>query len=214
MVDWMPRDVEYTVQFLNSGEDWTAPRAAFFNPTEPKAGCSVQLLSTVKLAGKVLFPDGKPAAGLIVQVEGRGNLALCRKYARAAGDGRFEVSVFPEQEYIIGVLDKNWASDNLVGLFVGEGDTLADVTLKLKKGTLVHGRVIGGTGKKNDSGVTVVQNVGKASLVRWAPVDAKGEYSVRLGNGSYMINCYASRQEMLTVADEPKIEKNFDLPDQ
>jgi len=214
VVDWMPSDLEYPLLFQCSGDDWAAPKSCLYSPTDPKASCSVTLLSTVKLSGKVLLPNDKPAVGIIVQAEGRGPQTMCRKYARTAADGRFEVIVFPEQEYMIGVLDKNWASDNLTGLFIGEGDTLADVSLKLKKGTLVHGRVIGGTGKRNDSGVVVTQSVGKGALVRYASVDPKGEYSIRLGNGSYMINSYASRQEMLIVSDEERIEKNFDLTDQ
>jgi hypothetical protein len=219
VVDWLPRDASYAT-FTEIGLDWfvasgTQPTLNTAQGKGPLSPLSAPLLGMVRLPGKVVKPDGSPASDMVVQIEGHGRSSLFRKYAHTAADGTFEIPVWPDHEYSFAVQDTDWSLDSRSALFVGEGDTLGQQLLNLKKGTLVHGKVIGGTGKRNDLGVSVTLRSGsKQLLTRWASTDPQGEYSIRLGSGSYWIGCYGSKtRDELVVENEERIEKNFDLTD-
>ena len=59
------------------------------------------------IRGVVRQPDGRPAAGILLRVEGRGATNhYCRMQTRTAKDGSYVLEVYPEQSYIVAVLDE------------------------------------------------------------------------------------------------------------
>jgi hypothetical protein len=76
----------------------------------PARGCAVRYLSAAsdgRVSGTVRDPDGKPVAGVSVQVfvfDSRGQLET-RKFSEATTgpDGKYEINALPAQEYIVGI---------------------------------------------------------------------------------------------------------------
>jgi len=213
VVDWMPPNVSAQVPFLCRGEVWHIPQPPVYDPKEPKVLLSARLVANVELSGKVLLPDGKPAADMIVQAEGRGESTFyCRERAQTAADGSFSVHLYPEQSYIVTVVHKTWAVDSVTDLNLSEGDTPADVTLRLKKGTRVHGKVSPDPNALHRLGDVIVGQIhGRTNLIRWPDVDAAGNYEIFLGRGTYMFQMSRSDspEHTVTITDEPELEINF-----
>src|SRR5262249_40946106 len=149
---------------------------------------------------KVLLPDGKPAAGIALQVEGRGNTNhYFRGLTRTGADGSYRLEVYPEQSYLIAVTDERGAAPSRQGLPVRGGQPKKGLDFRLSQGTLIRGRVTLGRDRKPAAGQTVTlieqgspitQEVGgtwaqREELVRWATTDRDGRYAIRVGPGTY-----------------------------
>jgi hypothetical protein len=211
VLDWVPKNLQGQMPFLCRSDDWSVASQPSYNAITPEPIVSVTLLGNVRLAGRVLLPDGRPAADIIVLAEGHGaDSQSSRALAQTAEDGTFEIVLPPEKQYLISVSSKEWTADHVISQFVGEGDQLADVTLRLQRGTRLHGKVEG-----NDSNqarrhfVIVTQTQGKGQLSYWPEVDAAGRYEIRLGAGSYQVNTSGGQPQTVEIAGETDVELNL-----
>lgn len=231
--DWIPTDLEGRIAFLARNDKSHQPVLPIFDSATPNVPVTTSLVATVPMTGKALLPDGRPAGGILIQAEGRGESAhYFRGLARTRADGTFDLNLYPKQTYLFAVTDADWAAPLFSGINVEENANLKDlVTFHLRKGTMLQGRVTVGKDKKASPGhtVTIIQlgltappnpaaaGRGRGDLVRWAFADKEGRYSMRLGPGDYQIWADRRDQQNLTVATEPTLVRDFhieSLPDE
>jgi hypothetical protein len=163
-----------------------------------------------------------------VQAEGRGNTNhYCRAYARTRADGRYEFDLYPEQDYVVTVIDPNYAAHSLTGIVLRDGKPRTDLNLALTQGIAVEGKVT--AGPKNEAaaeqtvyltqdGTPLPEELGKEvagskpELVRWAETDANGRYRLRLSPGTYKIAGPDMKFVDLDVsASDEKVVRDFQL---
>ncbi len=116
--EWLPRQLgDRAVTFLCAERSYHLPDAPAFLPSKPDAPLVARLFSNVPIRGKVTLPDGKPAGGILLQAEGRGNTNFyCRQLARTRADGTYSLLVYADQSYLIAVTDEQWAAPSKTGL--------------------------------------------------------------------------------------------------
>jgi hypothetical protein len=216
--DWIPKDLKDPITFLCSSLDYHLPEPPNFDPSGGEAPLTARLLKNMKVRGRITFPDGKPAAGILVQAEGRGATAhYCRTLARSRADGSYALFLYAEQSHIMAVTDDDWAAPAHVGVTVREGESAKNLDFRLVKGTLIYGDVTVGPKEKPAAKQTITliqQGPGKPGfpteqLVRWASSDKAGRYRIRVGPGTYQIWAPETNHETITVQNQPKLEMNF-----
>ncbi|HWE36910.1 MAG TPA: M56 family metallopeptidase [Isosphaeraceae bacterium] len=236
--DWFPRDLEDRVQLsVGPWQRYDISERLVYNPTDAREGVELKVvpLRTARLAGKVTLPDGSPAPGVLVQLEGNRGW---RPYARTSADGTYSSAVAPGQSYMIAVLDERWAAPTITGVVAREGETRSGLDFRLGPGTVLRGRVTVGPDAKPAVGkdITLIQDGGpvadaaaaapppgprvdgaaeafrRSHLVRHATTDADGRYEFRVGPGEYRLGVDSQQVEQaLTVRDEPAIARDFHL---
>ncbi len=203
--EWIPTKLERGVSFLNRNREYSLPDSPYFDVTQPNTMLVAQLYRNVPISGKVTLPDGKPAAGILLQVEGRGDTNhYFRGVVRTRSDGSYSILVYPNQSYIVAITDDAWATPSKTGIIMRESDPLKDLNWQLVKGTLIRGKVTIGSDDKPgaEKTITVVEQGkgllpalgggrssarGRESLVRWATTDKEGRYAIRVGSGRFEI---------------------------
>jgi hypothetical protein len=213
--DWLPRDLGGGVSIIIVSEDYHLPASPYLEPARKDPELTARLFRNVPAAGRVTRPDGRPAAGILVLAEGLGNDHF-RKYDRTAADGSYSFRLYPDQTYIVAVVEREWVAPSRRGIAAKEGQRLADLDFRLEKGTLLEGRVTVGPDKKplaNPFVAVIEQGPGRKSrLVRQVNEGTDGRYSVRLPRGTYQLMGPDGERQDLEVGDEPRIERNFELP--
>ena len=137
------------------------------------------------IRGRVLRPDGKPAAGILVMTEeGRGRGYTRRLRVRTAADGSYELAVPSNESYTVAVADNEWAAMRGVEVQVPEGRPVEGIDLRLARGTLIHGTLRIGPDRKPDAGRTIALYT-DVPIDLSATTDAQGHYQVRVGPGTY-----------------------------
>ncbi|RBP44389.1 hypothetical protein DES53_104209 [Roseimicrobium gellanilyticum] len=235
--DWLPVDSVGNTSFLlvdsNAYHQPRDPHLTFGEVEKTDTPIlKTRLLRTVTLRGKVVKPDGTPAPGILIQAEGKGATNhYCREKTRSASDGTFQFILYPEQSYIIAVLDDDWAARSITGLFLKDGAAPEEITLSLCKGTFIHGMVTQGPGHTpvTEATVVVVQKGSsieppadpeqalyaekEESLVRWTGTDGEGRYRIRVGPGVYEIDGEPrSGMRDVVVKDEPTLKVDLHSP--
>jgi hypothetical protein len=223
---WMPTDLEDVTQFLVRDRSYHCPYTAWIDPARAVQPLTARLLRTSQLSGRVLLPDGRPAEGLSVQAEGRGRTNFyCRMVAKSGPDGAYQLRVYPDQSYLIGVVESGRAARTLRGVVVREGQELTGLDLHLIEGTRLHGRITVRPDRRPAGGQTVgIMERGEvladelrghfkqAELVRWATTDEEGRYEIRLGPGRYEVRGpYPAGREDLTLGEEKEVIRDFHL---
>jgi hypothetical protein len=216
-LDWLPRDLTSGVTFLAESEGYFQPGNPYLDPAQKDARLTTQLFRKVPAGGKVSLPDGRPAGGILLQAEGRGTTNMYfRGYARTAADGSYRFQLYPDQTYIVAVIEPEWAAPSRVGIQVREDQPVKGLDFRLGKGTLLEGRATVGPEKKPMARqvINLIEQGPdtKAQLVRWAYTEADGRYRVRLGRGTFQLSGPDYERRELVVHDEPRIERDFALP--
>ena len=124
---WLPSHAE-NVPFLVNPTEYSCPVSPTYRSGTDGITLEARLLRNTRITGTVRHPDGRPAAGIQIRAEGRGATNhYCRRHARTDLNGTYAVDVYPDQSYIIAVLDTTWAARSLTGVIVsrGEGDRWA-----------------------------------------------------------------------------------------
>jgi hypothetical protein len=196
--DWIPVDVARPVMFETTSPGFHYPDAATLetNPTGV-ADLTIRLMRCTKIAGRVLTPEGEPAAGVLLQAEGRGatNHAY-RDMARTNAAGAFEFDAYPGQAYLVGVLDENWAASSRLIAELTEDVPVGGLEFRLGRGTLIRGTCVSGDGRPPEYGIVrLVQSEtagppaprGKVDLVRFGRTDPEGRYAFRVAPGTYQL---------------------------
>jgi hypothetical protein len=203
-IDWIPVDFTDRITFLMQSKEFHLPDSpAVANDLNGEFELVMTLLRTTKISGTVLAEDGNPAAGILLQAEGRGRSNhYFRDLARTNAEGKFEFNAYPEQAYLVAVLDENWSTPSRVIPTISEGESVSDVELRLDKGTLLSGVVTGPDGTpRGNAIVTLIQKTQApgdlpigVSLVRWARTDLEGRYEFRIGAGEFEVIDGAQQQ--------------------
>jgi hypothetical protein len=96
-----------------------------------------------RLSGRVTHTDGRPAAGIFVSANGRGSGdRACAGSTRTDADGRYQMTVYSEQVYVIAVNDDRWAARYRAGVVLRAGQSADRIDFVLGRATRLHGRVI------------------------------------------------------------------------
>jgi hypothetical protein len=219
-IDWLPVDLSQSVTFLANSHDVHLPRPPSLEP-DPKndvVDLEMRLLRATKISGTVRTADGKPAAGIVIQAEGRGDTNhYFRDLARTNADGTFEFRAYPEQSYLISVLDEKWAAPSCTVAQLPEGEPVGGLEFRLDRGTVLKGvATTADGGVQANATVTLVQTANlqapakSPQLVRWARTDAEGRYHFRIGPGTYeLYNPGHNARIPLTIDSQPEVVHDF-----
>ena len=79
---------------------------------------------------------------------------------RSRDDGTYSFDVYPDQSYMVAVLDRRWAAKSLTGVIVREGKVIEGLDITLTPGTLIHGLVTKGAGGLpfKGEGITLIEH--------------------------------------------------------
>jgi protocatechuate 3,4-dioxygenase beta subunit len=194
-----------------------------------------RVLRPTRISGRVLDPDGKPAAGITIIARGRGSDPPEGRGAIASGrvltdnDGRYALEVRPETFTMIGVEDRQWAATSRKGIFIEPGKPRDDVDFRLVRGTILRGRVLNREGKPiagaslilSEDGddlsgrvKTPTSNARRATLLRTGSAGVDGRYVFRVGPGRYWLSARNPNLQvsppaiLIDIGDEESIEQD------
>ncbi|HBI43120.1 MAG TPA: hypothetical protein DDY78_09740 [Planctomycetales bacterium] len=219
--EWIPADLQGGVAILGGGEEYSLPNPPRQETTPPYETLTAKLFRQTPISGTVTLPDGKPAGGVLLQVEGRGDTNhYFRKVVRTKADGSYGLLVYPNESYIIAVTDEQWAAPGMTGIIVKEGEPRTDIDFRLGKGTIVRGKVTTGSDNRivpmqgitvREQGDVLAPEFGghgrkREELVRSTNTDADGRYAIRLGTGRYLFDGIYRSQKVITVGAEETLD--------
>ena len=215
-IDWIPVEFMNRINFLIGSKDFHLPQSPIAtSDMNDDVELTMTLQATTKISGAVLAEDGKPAAGILLQAEGRGQSNhYFRNLTRTDAEGHFEFNAYPDQAYLVAILNENWSAPSLLIPKIEEGESVSGVELRLSKGTVIRG-VVTGEGGKSRTNVTVTliqtaQTPGDApinvNLVRWARTDSEGRYHFRVGPGTFdLMDPDYIQTIQLKIESEPEV---------
>jgi beta-lactamase regulating signal transducer with metallopeptidase domain len=224
---WLPPNVEDDVPFVVFPDEYSCPMSPMYRSGADGVVLEARLLRHTRIAGVVRQANGRPAAGVLIRAEGRGATNhYCRRHARTGEDGSYSLDVYPDQSYLIAVLDDRWAARSLTGVIVREGKPIDGLDFTLATGTLIHGTLTKGAGGPPLKGevITLVEQgqklpqrllaspggEGAESLPQSAPTDASGRYQFRVGPGHFKIRSAGSESaEEINVENQAEIVHDF-----
>jgi beta-lactamase regulating signal transducer with metallopeptidase domain len=223
--EWMGTDLAFPAEVLNFNEEYSQVEFPREDPSQPSKAVVLRLFRRVPISGKVTLPDGKPAANIRLQIKGFGDTTVnYQREARTKADGSYSALVTPNQSYIIGITDEQWAAPSKTGIVVKEGEPRTGLDFRLGKGTVLRGKVTAGPHDRPAAmkRLRVAEQVGelppaladnwnkRKQLVRWTETDADGRYAIRVGSGRYVLSDQGDiRGNEITVKSEETIETNL-----
>jgi hypothetical protein len=139
--DVIPTDNVRQINFWARADGYFSPERHNFDPASDKSEVVAKLIPLMRIAGRVLTPDGQPAADIEVHAAGDGySFDSFRGTTRSDTDGRFEFQAYPDHYYQLSAGNREWASPP-VNKIVRTGTPVDDLELKLQPATRVFGRV-------------------------------------------------------------------------
>ncbi|MGO9111439.1 MAG: M56 family metallopeptidase [Thermoguttaceae bacterium] len=198
---WLP-EASPRIGFSEYVKGYHCPDQPSWDGKHPERPVTFRLLKNGDISGSVRFPDGKPAAGIVILGEGRGATNMYfRGSTRTKADGTYTLSIYPNQSTIAAVADHDWAAASHTAIQVGEGETREHLDFALARGTKIRGRVTVGPNQKaaSEEMVTLLElgdrlaadarkfGHDRGNLARWAQVDDKGDYEFRVGPGEFTL---------------------------
>ena len=226
--DWLPDDNDdVTLWPVSSGY---AHRRVQMKLSEA-ATATVVMTRTELIRGRVLSPDGRPASGITIRAFGTGQgMDNGQGRARTGEDGTYEMSVNPGEVYAVYVDDQDWAARSRLDVVVREGKPVEGVDFNLSHGTVIRGMVTVGAGNRpqsnqfirlNESGDLAPEELREPGDQTWRQVrrqfgamsDSKGQYSIRIGPGTYtLMGPPRTNEEKITITDQTELVRNFSMP--
>ncbi|OWK38479.1 sigma-70 family RNA polymerase sigma factor [Fimbriiglobus ruber] len=227
--DWIPADIDPGISFLPYSDEY-----GYFKPFDLKPGTTaaegtLRMIRKARLSGRVVGPDDKPAAGVVVMANSAGltshNWHLS---ATTRADGTYEMTVNGEEVYVVGVVNDRLAAACRPCMVVRDGAVVGGVDFRLEAGTVLRGRVTVGDGKTPAVGSHLsLQELGGEfpeemrpagdtfyhlmSLHRSAQTDADGNYRFLVGPGKYILTPVAKTVKV-TVGREREVVNDIHLP--
>ncbi len=207
--------------------EYSCPSLPLYRSGEGGKVLEARMLRNTRIGGFVRHAAGRPAAGILIRAEGRGATNhYCRRHTRTLDDGSYSFDVYPDQAYMIAVLDERLSARSLAGVIVHEGKAIEGLDIALETGTLIHGVVtkgpVGPPLQREDIAVIehgpnlppalVARQGGEdaASLPRWATTDQAGRYQLRVGPGRYrLMSPDHQSSEELVVEQQTEIVRDF-----
>src|SRR5262249_34036445 len=145
--DWFPADMQGQAFFLLGSPGYSLEDRVEYDAERPVAQILARVLRHVRLSGKVVKPDGAPAAGILVGPPGNGSKAPPPYTSTRAGPqdaGTYAMSVASEQSFMIAIVDDTWAAVTRRGVLTRQGQDRAGIDFTLGKGAVIRGRVTAG----------------------------------------------------------------------
>ena len=228
--DWLPESPA-PVGFMPTTDDY-AHRLVMVNPGEDLT--TIRLDPTVAIRGRVVLPDGSPAAGVTVLARGsgRGN-SYGSGRARTAADGSYAMKVAPNEGYAVWVDDDDRAAPARLDVAVRSGEPVEDVEFQLGPGTLIHGTVSADSDGSPAPNVHVLLHESDGEV----PADHRekddprrrefrrqlnartgdqGRYAIRVGPGVYRVFASAgqnqSQSQTIAVTNEADLTHDILVP--
>ena len=235
--DWLPAGFQGRTSILpvSSPSAPFLPEFPVLDPDQPQAVLTVRVWQPVRVSGRVTFPDGSPAPGILVRAEnaiGPWRSIPARNRTRTGADGTYAMDLPPEQSYLLAVDDDEWAAPSLRGVVVRTGVPRAGLDFTLTRGGVIRGRVTARPDAKPVPG-KMVRLVEQGPVVppgvvanqpddlmaefnRLAETDEDGRYAFRVAPGTYRISgLYVSSEgvpdEELKVVAGQEVEWDFKL---
>ena len=181
------------------------PRLSFLS--EGDVTLNVLIRRKARLSGRVVNADGSPARGVTLTAIGMGQPGGdARLMARTEADGSYAMAVRPGRSYLIAVTSPGHASLPISDISVGEGESHGGLNFLLMEGTRLHGRA---TVPPGGSRYVLIYLLGEElppafqekdgpkarfRLPISVPLDAQGDYEVRLGPGDYEVMAPGHRE--------------------
>ena len=142
--DWLPTRLMERITFLNRSREYSLSHQPHSKPSASTQTLTTQVIRNVWIRGKVTLPDGKPAAGVLVKVEGRGeseSISYASFGVRTGADGNYKELSEPNMSYMIAVFDGEWAAPSRTGIVVRADEPRKDVDFRLDRGSVLRGKV-------------------------------------------------------------------------
>ena len=203
---WFPAKVDGRVSFLvRHGQPYSCETRPAFDPDKPDATVTLRAVAMVGISGKVTFPDGRPAPGIMVISESHGE-GINPSDARAVSgpDGLYALQLPAETHAMVAVDDKDWAALTRRGINLDEGRPHENVDLRLAPGTVITGKVTMPDGKAAPGQVIRLRETGapiptepgrprsnfdgRESISRSATTGPDGRYAIRVGPGAFEVS--------------------------
>ncbi|WP_406699854.1 carboxypeptidase regulatory-like domain-containing protein [Singulisphaera sp. Ch08] len=205
-LDWLPEIPKRGRSILAHSEGYhTADHATSVPPDKSVEEVTITMLPNERLSGRVSDAEGRPAAGVVIKLQGQGggdNQFFGT--ARTDAEGRYETKVYSEQAYVLTATRDDLAAPYRSDVVVFAGKPLEGVDLVLGKATRIRGRVTVGKDERPvpKSQVTLLIRKGQVpkelvrpgdrfsreiSLRAWAMSDDSGRYEFTVGPGDYQI---------------------------
>jgi hypothetical protein len=204
--DWLPEFPGSEVPILVHSESHFL--LEFSRPIKAADAGSVLTLSLLpreRLAGRVTFKDGRPAAGVLVSATGRGGGDhYFSEEQRTDAEGRYAFNAYSQEAYIVAVSDPRWTAAYRASLILKPGQTIQDADLVIGPPTRLHGRVTTDPGDEPAAGSYLSVQINKGpipdalrvekdpyvrevSLVLSRQTDSEGRYEFLLAPGEYVV---------------------------
>jgi RNA polymerase sigma factor (sigma-70 family) len=229
--DWVPSEFEGPISFLSNSLEYSYVEQTNMKPGTPDTDLTMHLLRKAKISGKVLRPDGRPAAGIVVEAAGAGP-AVHNEHAQALtwADGSYDMLVHGEEAYVVTVVDDRWAAPSHVGVLVREGRPVGGLDFQLAEGTIVRGTVTVGTDRRPGKNLWLslamrageipedIRKPGDKTYHevrhdRGAGTDAQGRFRFCVGPGKYQLVGPALTEPVtITVTTQREIVQDFHMP--
>jgi len=226
----------HPLTFWPSHDDYDDSRIRFDPAEHPDGRKKTLLTRLVSMSGRVETPDGSPAAGIKIKVNGAnyGHDGF-HGDVTTKEDGSFELMVSPDQLYMLAVMDKKWAAPAVDGFVVRPDSIVTDIEFKLQPSVRISGRVtvapdtpvskqrmslrLNGTSLR-DSGEELPNPENSRTWVqtnvfRSVQTDEDGRYEFFVGPGKYMLggpSALEGRKFEVTSETAAELKFNFESP--
>ena len=200
-IDWLPAKYRQISITNTADRQYSTSHSVGLVSDRPETDLVFKFLPFEKLSGRVTYPDGKPAANVLVHAAGSGaNQNNCWRMTRTDEQGQYGLDVYSEQEYLVRAAEGDWASPLQADVVVRAGKPVSDMNLVLTRATRVRGQIVAGSKPAKSAYVyAVVMNEITTELPRepndrthyvayWsasANADETGKYELKLGPGEY-----------------------------
>jgi len=195
--------------FWPDGFKFTHQRITWDPAKKPKGNVKVTLKRLVPVSGKAELPDGRPASGIKLRVNGAdGSLDDFDNETTTDEAGNFKVAVAPDHLCLLAVDDDKWGATAIDGLVVQRATPVTGLNFKLRPATRITGRVVVGPERRPVAGQNIMLlQYGRGlrgrhgfsfrqwiqrptvsfgpSIQRDAFSDSEGRYEFHVGPGTY-----------------------------
>jgi beta-lactamase regulating signal transducer with metallopeptidase domain/protocatechuate 3,4-dioxygenase beta subunit len=194
----LPKNSRVSLQLLAKGYE----KGATSENSNVLRDIEISVRPEGRIAGRVIYDKtGKPASGLMVRYKNKITLSRCEGVVTTDKRGRFTLSNLMPGTYFVHVLADNnvkeWTSKYVDNISVISGETKDDIELRLIKGGIITGKVIGEDTGRPIPGQTVhafgpdrMLNTPFGSDV----TDKNGEYQIRMFPGKTEVKVFPSTE--------------------
>jgi protocatechuate 3,4-dioxygenase beta subunit len=229
--DWLPADFERAIPFMPFSRGYGYAEQVAIKEGDPAAEVTLPVLRRAKVSGLVRWPDGRPAAGIMVEASGAGP---AHRYGRGSAwtrpDGSYEMLVESEEAYVVAVVDDRWAAPSHVGVLVREDQPVGGLDFQLAEGTIVRGTVTVGPERRPvaNQWLNLTLRAGEIPEAikkpgdntyhevrhsRGATTDAQGRFRFCVGPGTYELSGPAHTESAtLMVTTQREVVHDFHMP--